>query len=126
METDKIYHVDINKKTIENINYREVLYTVPNSIQLVVMSILPGDTIHKEIHRNTSQFIRVESGEGVVEINYSDGLKRYKLQHDTAVIIPYNITHKIINTGKTNLKLYTIYTPPEHSANILQINNPDK
>jgi len=126
METDKIYHVDINKKTIENINYREVLYTVPDSIQLVVMSISPKDSIHKETHPDTSQFIRVESGEGVVEINYTpDTITKYKLQNDVAVIIPKGVSHKIINTGSTNLKLYTIYTPPEHSPNKVEIKNPD-
>jgi mannose-6-phosphate isomerase-like protein (cupin superfamily) len=82
-------------------------------MQLVLMSLSPGEEIGMEIHPHTSQFIRVESGMARVYI----GRKMYILRDGDAVIIPPRKKHKIINNGHEDLKLYTIYSPPEHPKN---------
>lgn len=104
------YETDIEKRTLENENFREVLFTGPHS-QLVVMSLAPGDEIGAETHDHIDQFIRVEGGEGKAVL---DG-KEISLRDGSAVVIPAGTRHNVINTSKKNaLKLYTIYTPPEH------------
>lgn len=104
-----------NMKTITNINddYRKVEYTTP-TMQLVTMHLLPNEEIGMERHPITTQFIRVESGTGVAEI---DG-KKYDLFDDMTVIIPPNAKHNI--TATTDMKLYTIYSPPEHKSMLIQ------
>jgi mannose-6-phosphate isomerase-like protein (cupin superfamily) len=105
------YHVDIEKKTEENEYFREVLFTGPLS-QLVVMSLQPGEEIGLETHGDTDQFIRVEEGHGKAIL---DG-QEYKLEDGSAIVIPAGTEHNVINTSsKEALKLYTIYTPPEHA-----------
>jgi mannose-6-phosphate isomerase-like protein (cupin superfamily) len=104
----KGYVTDIERASLENTNFRTVLYTAKNS-QLVVMSIPPGEEIGAEIH-TLDQFIRVEQGTGKAVL---DG-KEHPLQDGSAVVIPAGTNHNIINTGKTDMKLYTIYSPPEH------------
>ena len=104
------YHTDIEKKSLENEYFREVLFTGPHS-QLVVMSLKPGEDIGLETHDDTDQFIRVEAGKGKAVL---DG-KEYELEDGSAVVIPAGTEHNIINTSTTDsLKLYTIYSPPEH------------
>ncbi|HPL62723.1 MAG TPA: cupin domain-containing protein [Syntrophales bacterium] len=105
----KGYVVDIEKATKENSNFRKVLFTAPNS-QLVVMCLQPGEDIGMEVH-DLDQFIRIEKGEGKAVL---DG-KEHSLEDDWAVVIPAGTGHNIINTGKKPLKLYTIYSPPEHA-----------
>jgi len=100
--------------TVKNTLYRRVLYTIPKKMQLVVMSIPPKEEIGVEIHPKTAQFIRVEEGRGIALV----GKKRYLLRDDSALIVPPNMKHNIINTSpEYPLKLYTIYTPPEHPEN---------
>ncbi len=106
------YSVDIEAKTRQNTNYREVLYTAPHS-QLVVMTLPPGEEIGLETHEHGDQFIRVESGEGEAIL---DG-ERHVLRDGVALVIPAGTAHNVINTSQTKpLQLYTIYTPPEHPA----------
>lgn len=106
----KGYLDNIEKKTLENENYREVLYTGPN-LQLVVMSIEPGDEIGEEVHAEHDQFIRFEAGEGKVVL---DG-EPMDVHGDDAVVIPAGTRHNVVNVSQTEkLKLYTIYAPPEH------------
>jgi mannose-6-phosphate isomerase-like protein (cupin superfamily) len=112
------YRQNIETKTIENNNYRKVLYTTPE-MQLVVMSIKEGDEIHEEIHVNKSQFIRVESGKGYIKL-WDKNLKTTKtlrLHDGICVIIPPNTKHYLKNSGNEDLKLYSIYSPPEHNIN---------
>ena len=104
----KGFITNIEKATLDNTDYRRVLYTAPN-IQLVLMSIEPGDEIGEEVHE-LDQFIRVESGSGTVILN---GTKR-NLEDDDCVIIPRGTTHNVINSGSKALKLYSLYGPPEH------------
>jgi len=100
--------IDIEKEALENNNFRKVIYT-SNYSQLVVMSIQPGDDIGEEIH-GLDQFIRVESGNGKAVLNNQE----YEIKDDWAVIIPAGVKHNVINTSDTPLKLYSIYSPPEH------------
>jgi len=105
------YVVNIEQKTMQNDNFREVLHTAENS-QLVVMSLLPGEEIGMEVH-DLDQFIRLESGRAKVVL---DG-EETDVSADWAVVIPAGTHHNVINTSQTEkLKLYTIYSPPEHPA----------
>lgn len=104
------YHTDIEKRSLENEYFRQVLFTGPNS-QLVVMALKPGEDIGQETHDDVDQFIRVEAGQGKAVL---DG-KEYALADGSAVVIPAGTEHNILNTSSSEpLKLYTIYTPPEH------------
>lgn len=106
------YYSNIEKQTLKNTFYRKVLFTT-KTMQLVLMSIPPGQDIGFERHKKTTQFIRIESGKGRVVINNTS----HRLSDGYAVIIPPKKKHNIINTGRKPLKLYTIYSPPEHPKN---------
>lgn len=115
-----VFVKNIETLTLKNSNFRKVLFTARH-MQLVLMSIKVGTDIGLETHRNIDQFIRVESGFGIAIL---DGI-RYKLTDGSAVVIPAGTKHNIINISKTvPLKLYTIYTPPEHKPNTIQKNKP--
>ena len=104
------YSINIERKTLDNENFREVLYTAKHS-QLVVMTVQPGDEIGLERHEGHDQFIRVERGTGVAIL---DG-QRHPLEDGSAVVIPAGTEHNVINTSRTEaLRLYTIYSPAEH------------
>ena len=106
----KGFKSNIEKETLGNSNFRRVLYTGKNS-QLVLMNLKPGEEIGEEVHRTIDQFFRFEKGEGMVSI---DGIKQ-KVTDGDAVIVPAGARHNVINISKTTeLKLYTIYSPPEH------------
>ena len=100
---------DIEKLTKENKFFRKVLFTGKHS-QLVVMRLKPSEDIGLEIHDNVDQFFRIDEGEGEVII---DGNKT-QIKDGFAVVVPAGSEHNIINTGNTDLKLYTIYSPPNH------------
>jgi mannose-6-phosphate isomerase-like protein (cupin superfamily) len=105
------YITDIEYKTLQNENFREVLFTGPHS-QLVVMSLQPGEEIGTETHSDIDQFIRVETGQGKAVLNGEE----HDLADGSAVVIPAGVEHNIVNTSETEtLKLYSIYTPPEHA-----------
>lgn len=104
------YIVNIEEKTLQNNNFREVLYTAQHS-QLVLMSLLPSEEIGTEVHEIVDQFIRVEQGQGKAVLNGEE----YELSDGSAIIIPAGVRHNIINTSPSdNLKLYTIYSPAHH------------
>jgi mannose-6-phosphate isomerase-like protein (cupin superfamily) len=106
------FHVNIEDRTEKNENFREVLHTGVY-IQLVVMSLLPGEQIGEETHADRDQFIRVEEGAGRATLNG----ELVALEEDSALVIPAGVKHNIINTSADEkLKLYTIYSPPEHPA----------
>ena len=105
----KGFAADIEKLTEENSDFRRVLYTGHN-LQLVLMSLRPGEEIGEEVHEDRDQFFRVEAGEGEVWI---DG-NRNPVKADDAVIVPQGARHNVVATGSEPLKLYTIYGPPEH------------
>lgn len=106
---------NIEKLTIKNNNYRKVINTTKHS-QLVLMSLLPKEEIGEETHPHTTQFIRIEKGHASAHIKN----KKYNLKDGDAIVIPPNSNHNIINIGKGKLKLYSIYSPPEHPKNTIQ------
>jgi len=106
----KGFVTDIEKGTLKNKDFRHVLYTGKHS-QLVLMSLKPGEEIGAEVHKTVDQFFRFEKGEGKVVI---DGVA-HKVKNGSAVVVPSGARHNVINTSKkAELKLYTIYSPPEH------------
>lgn len=105
--------INIEKVFYDNDNFRKVLYTAKNC-QLVVMSLRAGEDIGKEIH-NLDQFIRVESGKGKTIMN---GIE-YGIEDGYAVIVPAGVEHNIINTSDVEMKLYTVYSPPNHRDGII-------
>ncbi|MGZ4033400.1 MAG: cupin domain-containing protein [Bacteroidia bacterium] len=112
----KGYKSNIEKKSIENNNFRKVLYS-GNHLQLVLMSLKPGEEIGSEIHRDNDQFFRFESGSGKCIIDQSE----YQVSDGDVVIIPAGAKHNIINTGNgKDLKMYTIYAPPHHKDGIVR------
>jgi mannose-6-phosphate isomerase-like protein (cupin superfamily) len=104
----KGYIANIEQETINNNDYRRVVYTGHYS-QLVLMSIEPGDEIGLEVH-GLDQFIRIEQGSGKVVL---DGVET-DIEDDYAIVIPAGTKHNVINTGNESLKLYSIYSIPEH------------
>ena len=106
----KGFVANIERDTLSNSNFRKVLYSSFHS-QLVLMSLLPNEEIGMEVHPDNDQFFRFEKGKGKVII---DG-HEYKVTDGTAVIVPSGSQHNVINTSKTKqLKLYTVYSPPNH------------
>ncbi|MCX6787101.1 MAG: cupin domain-containing protein [Candidatus Kaiserbacteria bacterium] len=116
----KGYITHIEKETKENSDYRRVVYTAKNS-QLVLMSIAPGEEIGAEVH-HLDQFFRFESGQGKVII---DGVE-HEVADGDAVVIPEGAQHNVINTGTDALKLYTIYSPPNHKDGTIHATKADE
>jgi mannose-6-phosphate isomerase-like protein (cupin superfamily) len=106
---------DIEQQTLGNETFRTVVFTGEHT-QLTVMSIDPGDDIGGEVHDGHDQFIRIESGSARVELGGSEGApaKVQEVGDDWAVIIPSGTWHNVVNTGDEPLKLYSLYSPPEH------------
>lgn len=115
------YLGNIEKETLENTDYRRVLYT-GHYTQLVLMNLQPGEEIGNEVH-GLDQFIRNEQGEAKVILNNSE---EHELPADNAVIIPAGTPHNIINTGEGELKLYSLYSPPEHKHGTVHANKADE
>ena len=109
--------VELEKATLENNNYRKVLYTSKRS-QLVLMTIQPGDDIGLETHAEHDQFIRVEEGNARVVMGATKNKMTFdkKVSADWAILIPSGYWHNIINIGDKPLKVYVLYAPPEHPA----------
>jgi mannose-6-phosphate isomerase-like protein (cupin superfamily) len=111
----KGFKENIEKLTLENEDFRRVLYTAKHS-QLVLMSLKPHEEIGLETHADTDQFFRFEKGKGKVVI---DGFEREVGEGD-AVIVPAGAKHNVINTSEESLKLYTIYSPAHHKDGIVR------
>lgn len=107
---------NIEKDTLENENFRKVLYTAKN-MQLVVMSLNAGEEIGMETHPEHDQFIRVDKGSAKAILNGEES----ELVDGSCVIIPAGVEHNIVNTGDEMLKLYTIYSPPEHADGTIHV-----
>jgi mannose-6-phosphate isomerase-like protein (cupin superfamily) len=117
----KGYIANIETVTMENTDYRRVLYTGEHS-QLVVMSIDPGVEIGEEVH-HLDQFIRIESGTIKVILNDTE---EHFLSDDWAIIVPAGVKHNFINQGDVPVKLYSIYSPAEHKDGIVQPTKADE
>ena len=112
----KGYISNIEKGTLENDNFRQVLYTAKHS-QLVLMSLKPKEEIGMEVHPDNDQFFRFEQGIGKVIIDGNE----YEVKDGFAVIVPADAQHNVINTSGTEaLKLYTIYSPAHHKDGIVR------
>ncbi|MGZ3777373.1 MAG: cupin domain-containing protein [Mucilaginibacter sp.] len=110
------FKTNIEKETLENNNFRKVLYTAKYS-QIVLMSLLPGEEIGMETHEKNDQFFRFESGKGKCIIDGNE----YEVKDGDAVTVPGGAKHNVINTSdKVDLKLYTIYSPPNHEDGIIR------
>ncbi|MCL4382335.1 MAG: cupin domain-containing protein [Patescibacteria group bacterium] len=106
---------NIEEKTLNNSFFRQVLFTGPHS-QLVVMSLQPNEDIGLEVHQSVDQFFRIEQGEGKVLINGEE----QAIKDGFAIVIPAGTEHNVVNTSADKqLKLYTIYTPPQHKDAII-------
>lgn len=117
----KGFVTNIEQETQENGDYRRVLYTSTYS-QLVVMNLQPGEEIGEEKH-GLDQFIRIESGTGKAVLNQTD---EQKLKDGSAVVVPAGVSHNVINTGDSEMKLYTVYSPPEHKDGTVHANKADE
>jgi mannose-6-phosphate isomerase-like protein (cupin superfamily) len=120
-ETKDGFNVDIETDTIENKNFRKVLFTTKKT-QLVLMSLLPGEDIGEETH-NGDQFFRFEKGEGKIVING----KETKVKDGSASVVPEGALHNVINTSETErLQLYAIYSPPQHEDGTIDKNKSEE
>ena|SRR3990167_411417 len=108
------YVINIEKAAGDNENFRKVLYTAKNS-QLVLMSLKPGEEIGEETH-NLDQFIRCETGKGRAILNDIE----YAIEDGSSVVIPSGVKHNIINALESGeMKLYTLYSPPNHRDGVI-------
>lgn len=112
---------NIDKATMQNKNYRTALWTGQN-LQLTLMSIPVGGEIGLEVHPNTDQFLRIESGNGITMMGPDENRLNYQrpVSDGYAVFVPAGTWHNIINTGSYPLKIYTIYAPPHHPHGTVQ------
>ena len=106
---------NIEKETRENDNFRKVLYTGKH-LQLVLMSLKPGEEIGSEIHQENDQFFRFETGAGKCTIDEND----YPVTEGDVIVVPAGAKHNVINTGTAPFKMYTIYGPPNHQDGIVR------
>jgi mannose-6-phosphate isomerase-like protein (cupin superfamily) len=112
----KGYKDNIEKLTVANENFRQVLYSSKHS-QLVLMALRPGEEIGMEIHPDNDQFFRFEKGVGKVIIDGNE----YDVADGDAVVVPAGAEHNVVNTSQTDfLKLYTIYSPAHHKDGIVR------
>lgn len=112
----KGFHANIEKETLGNAQFRNVLYTGKHS-QLVLMCLKPKEEIGMETHQDNDQFFRFEEGEGMCVIDGNE----YIVGNGFAVIIPAGSKHNIINTSETDyLKMYTLYSPAHHKDGIVR------
>ena len=116
----KGYCDNIEQATVENEDFRRVLYTGKH-LQLVLMTLKPGEEIGSEVHEDRDQFFRIDEGAGTVDI---DGVAN-AVEDGSAVIVPAGARHNVRNTGSAPLKLYTLYGPPEHLDGITQATKAD-
>ena len=113
----KGFNANIEKETLENENFRKVLYTGKHS-QLVLMSLRPKEEIGMEVHPDNDQFFRFEKGRGKCIIDGNE----YDLKDGVAIVVPAGAQHNVINTSETeDLKMYTIYSPAHHKDGIVRV-----
>jgi mannose-6-phosphate isomerase-like protein (cupin superfamily) len=106
---------DIEQATVDNDTFRTVLFTGPHA-QLTVMRLGPGEDIGREVHHDRDQFLRLESGRGRIELGASEDAvdEAYEVADAWAAVVPAGVWHNVVNTGDGELKLYSLYAPPEH------------
>lgn len=113
----KGFKTNIESDALKNVDYRKVLYTGEH-MQLVLMSLKPGEEIGEETHLKSDQFFRIESGSGKCIVNNTT----YNVEAGDVVLVPWGARHNVINTNpKNDLKLYTIYAQPNHRDGIVRV-----
>ena len=117
----KGFNSNIEKDALKNENFRKVLYTSKH-LQVVLMSLKPGEDIGEETHPNIDQFFRFEGGKGKCIINGNE----YKVENGDVIVIPAGSKHNVINTDAVKeLKMYTIYGPPNHKDGLINATKKD-
>jgi mannose-6-phosphate isomerase-like protein (cupin superfamily) len=108
---------DIEQATVANTTFRTVLFTGEHT-QLTVMRLAPGEDIGREVHPDRDQFLRIERGEARVELGKTEDTidETHDVGDDWAVVVPAGAWHNVVNTGREDVKLYSLYSPPEHPA----------
>ncbi|MGH2451450.1 MAG: cupin domain-containing protein [Candidatus Limnocylindria bacterium] len=108
---------DIEQSTVDNATFRTVLFTGEH-MQLTVMRLAPGEDIGREAHPDRDQFLRIEQGQARVELGKTEDTidETHDVRDDWAVVVPAGAWHNIVNTGEADVKLYSLYSPPEHPA----------
>ena len=106
---------DIERATRDNEAFRTVVFTGTHT-QLTLMRLRPGEDIGRERHAHLDQFLRVEQGQGRVELGSSEETvdETHEVEDDWAIVVPAGVWHNVVNTGTGDLKLYSLYSPPEH------------
>ena len=106
---------DIEQLTVDNDNFRTVVHTGEH-MQLTLMRLRPGEDIGREAHPHLDQFLRLEGGRARVEFGRSEQHidETHEVEDDWAIIVPAGVWHNVVNTGDDDVKLYSLYSPPEH------------
>lgn len=106
---------DIERETVDNGYFRRVVFTGEH-LQLTVMRLAPGEEIGVEMHDHLDQFLRIEQGSGRVTFGRSKDQvdEEHDVKDDWAIVVPAGVWHNVVNTGDIDLKLYSLYAPPEH------------
>jgi mannose-6-phosphate isomerase-like protein (cupin superfamily) len=106
---------DVQRATLDNDTFRTVVFTGEHT-QLTVMRLGPGEDIGREAHDHLDQFLRIEQGRGRVELGTAEDeiTETHDVEDDWAIIVPAGVWHNVVNTGPGDLKLYSLYSPPEH------------
>jgi mannose-6-phosphate isomerase-like protein (cupin superfamily) len=106
---------DVERATLDNDTFRTVLFTGEHT-QLTVMRLGPGEDIGREAHSHLDQFLRIEQGSARVELGRGEDEidETHEVEGDWAIIVPAGVWHNVVNTGSGDVKLYSLYSPPEH------------
>jgi mannose-6-phosphate isomerase-like protein (cupin superfamily) len=106
---------DVEQETLDNDTFRTVVFTGEHT-QLTVMRLGPGEDIGREAHAHLDQFLRIEQGSARVELGRSEDQidETHEVEDDWAIIVPAGVWHNVVNTGSGDVKLYSLYSPPEH------------
>lgn len=108
---------NIERATLDNTTFRTVVFTGDHT-QLTVMRLAAGEDIGWEAHHDRDQFLRIERGQARVELGASEGRidEQHDVEDDWAIVVPAGVWHNVVNTGAGEVKLYSLYSPPEHPA----------
>lgn len=106
---------DVEQETLDNDTFRTVVFTGEHT-QLTVMRLGPGEDIGREAHADLDQFLRIEEGSARVELGRSEDEvdETHEVEDDWAIVVPAGVWHNVVNTGSGDVKLYSLYSPPEH------------
>ena len=117
---------DIERETLDNTTFRTVVFTGEHT-QLTVMRLAPGEDIGREAHHDRDQFLRIEQGQARVELGRTEDAidETHEVADDWAVIVPAGVWHNVVNTGNGELKLYSLYSPPEHPDGTVHVTKAD-